>query len=290
MTVDRIELRSIRVVGIVGALSEERRRPQPFEIDLDIEMDLSAAGRTDLLADTLDYGPPLSIVHRVVADEGHVLLERVAARIIEEVLADERVVAAEVVIRKVRPPVPVDVATTAVRMRRTQAESDQIRRPQMSAYLALGSNIGDRRATLIEAIRSTPGVVRISGCYETEPIGGPGGQSPHLNVVIEVMTRLDPFALLAHCHRLERQAGRIRTVRNGPRSLDVDVLLYGDVSMVSEELTIPHPRMHERRFVLTPLSDLAPDLCPPNWQDTLAPAGVDRVEDLSIALDTDHQT
>jgi dihydroneopterin aldolase / 2-amino-4-hydroxy-6-hydroxymethyldihydropteridine diphosphokinase len=283
MTIDRIELRGIRVVGIVGALSEERRRPQPFEIDLDIEMDLSAAGRSDSLPDTMDYGPPISVVERIVADEGHVLLERVAARIIEEVLVDERVHAVEVVIRKVRPPVPNDIATTAVRMRRTQAEGSQIRRPLTPAYLALGSNIGDRRATLIDAIRSTPETVRVSGCYETEAIGGPGGQSPHLNVVIEVLTHLDPFALLAHCHRLERQAGRIRTVRNGPRSLDVDILLYGDISLVSEELTIPHPRMHERRFVLTPLSDLAPAACPPSWRELLPPAGVDRVEDLVLS-------
>jgi 2-amino-4-hydroxy-6-hydroxymethyldihydropteridine diphosphokinase len=153
------------------------------------------------------------------------------------------------------------------------------------AYLALGSNMGDRRATLVRAIQSTPGVLRVSGCYETEAIGGPSGQSPHLNAIIEVQTSLDPFALLAHCHRLEQQAGRVRRVRNGPRSLDVDVLLFGDLTIVSDTLTIPHPRMYERRFVLAPLSDLVPDRCPPNWERDLEPAGVERVDDLYLPSD-----
>ncbi len=279
---DRIELSGIRAVGIIGVLTEERRRAQPFEIDLAIEMDLSEAGRTDELKHTYNYGPPLEMVQRIVTEEGHELLERVAARIIEEIMKDARVDAVEVVVRKVRPPVPVDVDTTAVRLHRTRQESSTLQRDPVRAFIAMGSNVGDRRATLINAIRSTPEVTRVSGCFETEPIGGPHGQNPHLNVVVEVETRLDPFALLAHCQRLERAAGRIRTVKDGPRTLDVDVILYGDVHVASGELTVPHPRMHERRFVLTPLADLAPELCPPNWDINLAPAGVDRVEPLEL--------
>jgi dihydroneopterin aldolase / 2-amino-4-hydroxy-6-hydroxymethyldihydropteridine diphosphokinase len=278
---DRIELRGIRAVGIIGVLTEERRRAQPFEIDLDIEMDLTEAGRTDELKYTLNYGPPLEMVQRIITEEGHELLERVAARIIEEIMSDARVDAVGVVVRKVRPPVPVDVDTTAVRLHRTRAEVEKLRRQPVRAFLALGSNVGDRRANLIDAIRATPDMTRVSGCYETEAIGGPGGQFPHLNVVLELQTRLDPFALLAHCQRLERAAGRIRTVRDGPRTLDVDVLLYGDVHVHSGELTIPHPRMFERRFVLTPLSDLAAELCPNDWDITLPPAGVERVEPLA---------
>lgn len=279
---DTIELRGIRAVGIIGVLSEERRRPQPFEIDLDIELDLAAAGRSDDLLDTLDYGPPLQTVQRIIAEEGHELLERVATRIIEEVLADERVDAVEVVVRKLRPPVPVDVSTTSVRMRRSREELDIVRRAPVRAFVALGSNIGDRRATLIEAIEGFDGRVAVSGCYETEPIGGPDGQGPYLNVVVELATRLDPFTLLACCNRLERAAGRVRTVRNGPRTLDVDVLLFGDVKLESIELTVPHPRMFERRFVLTPLADLAPELCPDGWDASLPPEGVARVEPLDL--------
>lgn len=159
----------------------------------------------------------------------------------------------------------VTVNANASGVGRTGDDGDDVEQlfcPAIRAFLAMGSNVGDRRAFFIEAIRSTPGAVRVSGCYETEPIGGPSGQDPYLNVVVEVLTRLDPFALLAHCHRLERAASRMRAVRNGPRTLDVDVLLYADVKMESGELTIPHPRMVERRFVLTPLSDLSPRALP----------------------------
>jgi dihydroneopterin aldolase / 2-amino-4-hydroxy-6-hydroxymethyldihydropteridine diphosphokinase len=279
---DRIELTAIRAVGIIGVLTEERRRPQPFEVDLVIEFDLSEAGRSDDLQHTLNYGPPLEMVQRIICEEGHELLERVATRILEEILVDPRVHGAEVVVRKLRPPVPVDVATTAVRLYRTRDQIDQVRRAPTRAYLALGSNVGDRRQNLIDAIRATADVTRVSHCYETEAIGGPEGQTPHLNVVIEIDTRLDPFALLAHCQRLERAAGRVRTVRNGPRTLDADVLLYGDYRLHSEELTVPHPRMHERRFVLTPLHDLAPELCPEGWDVSLPLDAVERVADLDL--------
>ena len=179
----------------------------------------------------------------------------------------------------------VTVNANASGVGRTGDDGDDVEQlfcPAIRAFLAMGSNVGDRRAFFIEAIRSTPGAVRVSGCYETEPIGGPDGQGAYLNVVVELATRLDPFTLLATCNRLERAAGRVRTVRNGPRTLDVDVLLFGDVKLESVELTIPHPRMFERRFVMTPLSDLAPELCPDGWQTTLPPEGVVRVEPLDL--------
>jgi 2-amino-4-hydroxy-6-hydroxymethyldihydropteridine diphosphokinase len=167
-------------------------------------------------------------------------------------------------------------------MRRTREQLHELRRPVVRAFLALGFNVGDRRATLVSALRNLPEAVRWSGCYETEPIGGPGGQTPHLNAIVELATRLDPYALLAVCKRLERNAGRVRTVRNGPRTLDVDIVLYGDTVLDSPELTIPHPRMNERRFVLQPLSDLAPELCPSGWDAKLPPAAVERVADLVL--------
>lgn len=115
---DRIELRGLRVVGTHGALAEEQVRAQPFEVDLDVELDLSTAGRTDALDDTLDYGGLADRVTSIVASERHVLLEKLATRIADEVLHDERVTAVEVVVRKLRPPVPVDLDTAGVRLRR----------------------------------------------------------------------------------------------------------------------------------------------------------------------------
>jgi dihydroneopterin aldolase len=116
--VDRIELRGLRVVGTHGVLPEEQARSQPFEIDLDVEADLREAGRSDDLAHTVDYGLLAEAAVRVVATERHALLERVAERVAEEVLADSRVVSVTVTVRKLRPPVGVDLDHAAVRITR----------------------------------------------------------------------------------------------------------------------------------------------------------------------------
>ncbi len=115
---DRIEVRGLRVLGVIGVLPEEQARAQPFEIDLDVVTDLRAAGQSDALADTVDYGAIVAAVERVVAGEQHELLERVAQRIADEVLAHPGVRGAGITIRKLRPPLPQDVASTAVHIER----------------------------------------------------------------------------------------------------------------------------------------------------------------------------
>ncbi|HMK13152.1 MAG TPA: dihydroneopterin aldolase [Acidimicrobiales bacterium] len=116
---DQIEVRGIRALGLIGLCPEELERPQPFEVDFDVETDVSVAGATDDLNDTLDYGALIGLVVRVVENEHHLLLERVASRLADELLAfDDRAAAVRVTIRKLRPPVPYDVATTAVTVRR----------------------------------------------------------------------------------------------------------------------------------------------------------------------------
>jgi 2-amino-4-hydroxy-6-hydroxymethyldihydropteridine diphosphokinase len=132
------------------------------------------------------------------------------------------------------------------------------------AYLALGSNLGDRLAHLqhaLDTMRATPAVTvaAVSKLYETDPVGGPE-QGAFLNAVIAIDTGLDPHALLAFAHQLEQEAQRVRQEHWGPRTLDVDILLYDDAEIDDDDLTIPHPRMWERGFVLAPLRDVAPDL------------------------------
>ena len=120
MTPDRIELRGLRVVGICGALPEERERAQPLEVDLDVEADLSASGASDALADTIDYGALCDAVARVVGQGTPQLLEHLAAELAAAVLAvDARATAVTVSVRKLRPPVPHALATSGVRIRRT---------------------------------------------------------------------------------------------------------------------------------------------------------------------------
>ena len=117
----------------------------------------------------------------------------------------------------------------------------------MKAFLGMGSNVGDRRAILREAVAAIPELVAVSPVYETDPVGGPE-QGPFYNIVVELETDRSPQELLALCHELEQAAGRVRVIRWGPRTLDVDVLLVGDLQVDDENLTVPHARMADRNL------------------------------------------
>jgi 2-amino-4-hydroxy-6-hydroxymethyldihydropteridine diphosphokinase len=133
-------------------------------------------------------------------------------------------------------------------------------RQAVRAFLGLGSNLGDRRAYIREAVARLPDVVAVSPLYETDPIGGPPGQGAYLNCVVELCTARTARELLAEAQAAEAAAQRTRLERWGPRTLDVDVLLVGDDEINEPDLTVPHPRMWTRGFVLVPLGDLAPEL------------------------------
>ncbi len=129
-------------------------------------------------------------------------------------------------------------------------------------YLGLGSNVGNREEHLraaIERLRAVVKVLRVSPVYETDPVEFTQ-QRRFLNLVVEAETELFPMQLLARTAGVERELGRVRTITNGPRTIDIDILLYGKVVVRSGRLEIPHPRIAERRFVLAPLADLAPEL------------------------------
>jgi 2-amino-4-hydroxy-6-hydroxymethyldihydropteridine diphosphokinase len=138
------------------------------------------------------------------------------------------------------------------------------------AFLGLGSNLGDRLAYLRDAVTTLRdvGLVAVSPVYETGPMGGPVGQDPYLNLVVELHTDRTPHELLGVCRRLEAAAGRVRDERWGPRTLDVDVLWVDGVTLADPDLEVPHPRLWERRFVVAPLHDLAPDLAGQDALDT----------------------
>lgn len=141
----------------------------------------------------------------------------------------------------------------------------------MRAFLGLGSNLGDRRRHLsaaVKALRSLDPDLAVSPVYETAPVGGPR-QGPYLNCVVRIDTELSPLELLETAQRLEQRSGRVRTVKDGPRTLDVDLLLIDGVEMATTELTVPHPRLYERAFVLAPLEDLDPTRVPLGWRDSI---------------------
>jgi 2-amino-4-hydroxy-6-hydroxymethyldihydropteridine diphosphokinase len=137
-----------------------------------------------------------------------------------------------------------------------------------TAYVGIGSNLGDRLENLRAAVRDMAGtadvrVVRSSSVYETAPVGGPQ-QGDFLNAVVEISTELEPHALLEALQRIENELGRVRAERFGPRTIDLDLLLYGDEEIDDPDLTVPHPRMRERAFVVVPLTELGAGNALPN--------------------------
>ncbi len=146
-------------------------------------------------------------------------------------------------------------------------------RPILNAYIGLGSNLGDRAGNLLLAVRgmmnASLAVVRLSSIYETEPMDV-REQPAFLNMVAELAVNPlpPPEQLLARLLRIEYALGRRRDVRRGPRTIDLDLLLYGTEQRATPFLTLPHPRLHRRRFVLTPLAEIAPYLVHPTLQRT----------------------
>jgi 2-amino-4-hydroxy-6-hydroxymethyldihydropteridine diphosphokinase len=156
---------------------------------------------------------------------------------------------------------------------------------EVFAFLGLGSNLGDRLVYLqlgvdrLDAERRVR-VDDVSSVYETAPVGGPP-QDPYLNVAVRVATTASPRGLLRACHRVEQAAARVRTVRWGPRTLDVDVLLYDDRQISTRRLVVPHPRLVERPFALIPLIEVAPGATLPDGRSLVAVvAGLAPIEDV----------
>jgi 2-amino-4-hydroxy-6-hydroxymethyldihydropteridine diphosphokinase len=165
--------------------------------------------------------------------------------------------------------------------------------PRREVVLALGSNLGDRLANLQLGVDAVCGngldCLAVSGIFETAPVGGPE-QGDFLNAVLVASSSLPAAAILARCQQAEAEAGRVRTVRFGPRTLDVDVIAYGDEISSDPQLTLPHPRASQRAFVLAPWLDVAPDAVLAGYglvADLLSAAGtggVHRVAGMALAL------
>jgi 2-amino-4-hydroxy-6-hydroxymethyldihydropteridine diphosphokinase len=146
--------------------------------------------------------------------------------------------------------------------------------PTARCLIALGSNLGDRLANLQAGLREIADadgvdVVAVSPIYETAPVGGPDGQGPYLNAALAADVAIDAKSLLGMLHRIEEGRERSRDVYWGPRTLDLDLLVHGNLVVDTPTLQVPHPRMHERRFVMVPVCDIAPDLVHPTLGRTM---------------------
>lgn len=155
-------------------------------------------------------------------------------------------------------------------------------RPELIAYVGLGANLGDPQATLrwaLDALAHTPGVrlVQASSLYRSAPVDANGPD--FVNAVAKIATTLNAMALLQALQRIEDAAGRERPYRNAPRTLDLDLLLYGDAQIDSPTLTVPHPRMHQRAFVLLPMQEVAPARVDAQALQAVAAQGVERLSE-----------
>jgi 2-amino-4-hydroxy-6-hydroxymethyldihydropteridine diphosphokinase len=131
----------------------------------------------------------------------------------------------------------------------------------VTCYLGIGSNIGNRRVNLRKAIKeikclNDTRVIKVSKAIETKPVGGPKKQGKFLNAALKIKTDIPPLVLLKFLKIIEKELGRIKTVRNGPRVIDLDILFYGDLIINKKTLRIPHPKISEREFVIKPLSEI----------------------------------
>ena len=277
MARDHVYINGLRVMVLIGVLPHERQAPQPIQIDVDVEVDLVRAGRSDDLHDTVNYGAMCDAIADLARGSSDLLLERLAHRVAECALGFPGVELAHVTITKLHPPIDEELSSTAVRITRRQSDVTPHDNASSThrAVVALGSNLGDRVSHLqfaMSQLENIGHVVAESPVYETDPVGGPDDQGAYLNMVAVMETDLDPYALLRRLNMIEADALRERVVHWGPRTLDLDIIFYDDISITDDHLTIPHPRWNQRRFVLAPLADVAPDRCPSGWEDT-APTG-----------------
>jgi dihydroneopterin aldolase / 2-amino-4-hydroxy-6-hydroxymethyldihydropteridine diphosphokinase len=253
MSTDRIEVRGLRVRGRHGVLDAERRNGQEFLIDAVLAVDTRPAAASDDLSLTVDYGGLSERLAAIVAGEPVNLIETLAERLAQACLAEPAVRQAEITVHKPNAPISLpfgDVLVTICRER------------PVHAVIALGSNLGDRLKELqgaVDALAATPDLVitAVSPVYETAPVGGPQ-QPDYLNAVVVAETSRPATDLLARAHAIEAAAQRTRAERWGPRTLDVDIIAYGEEVSGDPVLTLPHPRAQERAFVLAPWHDADP--------------------------------
>lgn len=246
-----------------GVHPEEKEQGQDFVLDISCLVSDERACTDDFVGETVSYSSVTKKAVEVFTSKKRDLIEAAANDIANTVIESFPLVdAVDVTVKKPHAPVKADFAYMAVSVHRDKkSNGEPKKRPIKKAYLALGSNIGDGKkniARAYDALNSVPGinVVKRSEFYITEPWGY-ADQEDFTNACCEVETSLSPEALLGACLGIEAAMGRIREIKNGPRVIDIDVIMYDGEVRNTEELKLPHPAFSERSFVLRPLLDIS---------------------------------
>ncbi|MCL2842617.1 MAG: 2-amino-4-hydroxy-6-hydroxymethyldihydropteridine diphosphokinase [Oscillospiraceae bacterium] len=249
---DRIYIDGLELFAHHGVLEAEKAAGQTFFISAELRLDCRQAGMTDDLAETVNYAEVCTGIAKVFTAQTYDLIETCAEQVVAFVLHTYPQVRSVVVtVEKPQAPVGQHVRNISV----------QIERAWHRIYLGLGANLGDPKAALDTAAQQMAcDALRVTQCspyYKTKPVSDIP-QDDYLNCVLEAQTTLPPRELMAHLLAVEAGLGRERNERWGPRTIDIDVLLYGDLVSDDPDIIIPHPRMHERLFVLEPFCAVNP--------------------------------
>ena len=250
---DQIKIENLEIYAYHGVFPEEKEKGQKFYINATLNTDLRKAGITDDLTTSTHYGEVALLLNEKMTEKSYNLIERAAEVCAEAVLLKFPLVKGITLeLRKPEAPIPLPFESVSV----------VIYRGWKKAYVALGSNMGDREAHLDGAVKSLSEdpkirVNKVADYIVTKPYGGVE-QDDFLNSAVAIETLYSPEELLDKLHEIESAHARERIIHWGPRTLDLDILLYEDVVMDTPDLIIPHKDMHNREFVLKPMAEIAP--------------------------------
>ncbi|MBW9144365.1 2-amino-4-hydroxy-6-hydroxymethyldihydropteridine diphosphokinase [Clostridium sp. CM028] len=250
---DKMYIKDLEVYGHHGVFKEEKTLGQRFLISLELFLSLREAGITDDLTRTVHYGELCQLVEEEFNKESYDLIEKATEKLAEFILLKyDLVQRVKVKIKKPWAPIGKPLQYAAV----------EIDRKWHTAYIGIGGNMGDKEKNVKESLELINNsyhtqITKTSKFYETKPVGYLE-QDDFLNCAIEIKTLLNPLELVRFLLSIEKELKRERVIRWGPRTVDLDVLLYDDIISSLDEIILPHPRMQERMFVLEPLCDIAP--------------------------------
>ena len=261
---DKIYINNLEFIGFHGVFPEEKKLGQKFLVSLELTVDTREAGKTGDLTKSVHYGLVAQDVEKLFLEKSIDLIETCAENIAEMVLKKyELVKEVKVIVKKPWAPLQMHFENVAV----------EITRKWHRVYLSLGSNIGNKRKNLLEAIRKigeleNTEVVKSSTILETEPFGYLE-QDNFLNACLEVKTLMTAQEFLKEILQIELDMGRVREIKWGPRIIDIDILFYDKEIIEEDNLAVPNPWICEREFVLDPLSEIAPNYIHPLEKKTI---------------------